>query len=293
MRHTSKVACLPVLYGTRYSTPHSQTDSEHSKTMILQIISISILFHALMVTPFQAQIHAMFNGRSSRASVVVGSSTAASSYLFSPEERDAHYDGNIAQYLVDLHNNKSTFNFCGGMMFELVLSEKLKKHLEGVAATSSSPATEQPVVFDASHPRMHQVSGYNQCADADNIRIFHGREIRQVPNANGGMGFVLQLSHSDEDDPEGWTSEEVKGYDGWGHDSGRVWRKGDRHEKEGFSEFRSKFGPNAFSLHHRFYLHYDKYNSMWLSAEDGCEGTPAPDSGGIANRIAALMGLGA
>lgn len=260
--------------------------------MILQIIPVSILFHALMVSPFQPQIPTTVN--SSRASVVVASTTAASSYLFSPEERDAHYDGNIAQYLVDLHTNKSTLNFCGGMMFQLVLSEKLKKHLEGVASSSSSTEEPgQPVVFDASNPRMHQVSGYAQSADADNIRMFHGREIRQVPNANGGMGFVLQLSHSDEDDPEGWTPEEVKGYDGWGQDSGRVWREGDRLEKEGFSDFRSRFGPKAFALHHRFYLHYDKYNSMWLSAEDGCEGTPAPDSGGIANRIAALMGLGA
>mmetsp|Transcript_15094 Transcript_15094/g.34800 ORF Transcript_15094/g.34800 Transcript_15094/m.34800 type:complete len:260 (-) Transcript_15094:1559-2338(-) len=259
--------------------------------MILKVVLASILSHALVVASFQTQMPITHNSRSARPSVVVESSTEASSYLFSPKERDAHYDGNIAQYLVDLHNNKSTFNFCGGMMFQLVLSEKLKKHLEGVATGSSS--AEQPVVFDASHPRMHQVSDYSQSADADNIRIFHGREIRQVPYANGGMGFVLQLSHSDEDDAEGWTSEEVQGYDGWGHDSGRVWRNGDRLEKEGFSDFRSRFGPKSFALHHRFYLHYDKYDSIWLSAEDGCEGTPAPDSGGIANRIAALMGLGA
>ena len=25
----------------------------------------------------------------------------------------------------------------------------------------------------------------------------------------------------------------------------------------------------------RFYLHFDKKNRLWLSAEDGCEGTPA------------------
>jgi len=232
------------------------------------------------------------------ASVVLKSTAAAteegsssSSYLYAPDERDAHYDGNTAQYLVDLHNEKATFNFCGGMMFQLVLSEKLKAHLEGVAASNTKET--QPVVFDASHPRLENISGYKPAADADNIRVFHGREIRSVPDATGGFGFVLQLSHSDENDPEGWTSAEVEGYDGWGHDSGRVWRKGDRLESEGFSDFRSRFGPKAFALHHRFYLHYDRGNAMWLSAEDGCEGTPSPSGDlGVVNRIASLMGLG-
>jgi len=267
--------------------------------MLLQVITACISFHAMVATSFQPSIAPASTGSSRRSrttttttttTVVRSSTTVASSYLFAPEERDTHYGGNTAQYLVDLHNNKSTFNFCGGMMFQLVLSEKLKDHLEGLA---SDELDQQPVVFDASHPRMNQISDYSQSSDADNIRIFHGREIRQVPDATGGMGFVLQLSHSDEDDPEGWTSEEVEGYDGWGHDSGRVWRQGDRLEKEGFSGFRSRFGPKAFALHHRCYLHYDNGNSMWLSAEDGCEGTPAPESNGVVNRIAALMGLGA
>jgi hypothetical protein len=74
---------------------------------------------------------------------------------------------------------------------------------------------------------------------------------------------------------EGWTQPEVAGYDGWGHDSKRTWRKGDRLESEGFKSFRSKFGAAAFALHHRFYLHFDRANRLWLSAEDGCEGTPA------------------
>ena len=178
-------------------------------------------------------------------------------------------------------------------MFQLVLSEKLKSHLESIAVSSQN-IEQQPVVFDASHPRMERIPGYMPAADADNLRVFHGREIRQVPDATGGMGFVLQLSHSDEDDAEGWTSAEVDGYDGWAHDSGRVWRKGDRLESEGFSDFKSRFGPKAFALHHRFYLHYDRGNSMWLSAEDGCEGTPAPSgNNGVVNRIASLMGLGA
>ena len=55
--------------------------------------------------------------------------------------------------------------------------------------------------------RMFMTPGYSQDADADNVRIFHGREIRQVPHASGGMGFVLQLSMA-EGDPEGWTPED-------------------------------------------------------------------------------------
>ena len=51
--------------------------------------------------------------------------------------------------------------------------------------------------------------------------------------------------------------------------------QGERLEQEGFEGFRSTFGREAFALHHRFYLHLDGANRIWLSAEDGCEGTPA------------------
>jgi hypothetical protein len=213
-----------------------------------------------------------------------------------PQERDSYYGTNIAQYLVDLHDSKTAFNFCGGMMFQLVLTDKLRDYL------LQQQQLKQPVIFDSTHRRMSTIPDYSQSAEADNIRIFHGREIRKVPTAAGGMGFVLQLSYSSDDDdddddtsttdPQGWTKAEIDGYDGWGHDSGRVWRTGDRLEMEGFTDFRERFGPNAFALHHRFYLHMDNNNRMWLSAEDGCEGTPAPaDGGGVVNRIAALMGL--
>ena len=60
----------------------------------------------------------------------------------------------------------------------------------------------------------------------------------------------MQLSHT-EDDPEGWTAAEVKGYDGWGHDSQRTWRQGGKLRKEGFETFQSKYGAEAFALHHR------------------------------------------
>jgi hypothetical protein len=175
------------------------------------------------------------------------------------------------------------------VMFQLVLSDMLRKHLEQIALSYPASKEKQPIIHDAKESRMFQIHNYNRSAHADDIHLFHGREIRQVPSSSGGMGFLLHLSLS-ENDPEGWTDEEVKGYDGWGHDSGRVWRKGDRLIQEGFSDFQKKFGSKAFALHHRFYLHYDTDSRMWLSAEDGCEGTPA--KGGVATRIAALIGLG-
>ena len=176
--------------------------------------------------------------------------------------------------LCDLHDSKSVFDFCGGMMFQLVLSEKLRTHLGEV-----SDQEQQPVLHDASMPRMSMVPGYGKSGFADNVNIFHGREIRQVSDAAGGMGFVLQLSHAAEDDPEGWTPQERAGYDGWGHDSGRQWRNANLYVDEGFKTFKSRFGEQAYGLHHRCYLHLDRRNQLWLSAEDGCEGQPAPPRG--------------
>ena len=191
-------------------------------------------------------------------------------HLHVPEARDSHYaDGNLAQYLVDLHDAKATFNFCGGMMFQLILSDKLREHL-------ASGNAQKPVVFDADAGRMSRLPGYSRTAEADNAKIFHGREVRQVPTATGGMGFAIHLSKAGEDDPEGWTAPEVEGYDGWAHDAGRIWRTGETLEKEGFAGFRTKFGDKAYTLHHRFYLHLDRADQLWLSAEDGCEGHPAP-----------------
>jgi len=270
----------------------------------------------------QNQNKAQTSSSSSRSFIAFSTSTAADamsssslSYLVNPEERDQHYGGNTAQYLVDLHDNKATLNFCGGMMFQFVLSEKLREHLKEVATTTKSTDEEQeqkkqPFVFDSSHPRMNQIPNYQKTSHVDNIQVFHGREIRQVPDATGGMNFVLQLSYSDTDsdsgnenenenecDPEGWTKEEQERYDGWGPDSGREWRKGEQLVKEGYTTFPTRFGSKAFALHHRFYLHYDTQNRVWLSAEDGCEGYPdstTPSSSGIdgvVKRISSLMNL--
>ena len=86
---------------------------------------------------------------------------------------------------------------------------------------------------------------------------------------------MLHLSDASDDDQEGWTQQERAGYDGWGHDGGRTWRQGPRLEAEGFAGFRAKFGAAAYTLHHRFFLHLDGLDRLWLAAEDGCEGFPS------------------
>ena len=194
--------------------------------------------------------------------------------LYTPSSREAHYGENVARYLIDLHDANATFDFCGGMLFQLVLSPLLYAHLSDVAAGGGSDPR-QPVVYDQGTSKMHRMPSYTQDASADGARIFHGREVRSVPHAAGGMSFVLHLSDHRGDDPEGWTQQELSGYDGWGHDGGRTWRKGPRLESEGFSAFRSKFGAYAYALHHRFYWHLDSLNRLWLAAEDGCEGFPS------------------
>ncbi len=191
--------------------------------------------------------------------------------IYDPSVRDEKYQGNFAKYVVDLHDSKATFNFCGGMMFQLVLSDKLRERLSAAAAGKGSPL----VVHEARHSRMSSLSTYKKNSAADDASIFHGREVRNVAGAAGGMGFVLHLSDSSEDDPEGWSPEERDDYDGWGHDGGRPWRKLKQWEDEGVTNFREKFGGKAYGLHHRCFWHLDNKNRLWLSAEDGCEGFAA------------------
>ena len=237
-----------------------------TSTYLSNIIVVSFLIRVSSFAPIQTKPN-FFPKLSTTQRMA-----SMASYLVEPKERDTHYGTplNVAKYLIDLHESKSTLNFCGGMMFQLVLSDKLRDHLQNVAEKQDK----QPMIYDASNFRMFQIPNYKKNDFADNITLFHGREIRKAENAEGGMGMVFHLSLANGNDPEGWTKEEIKGYDGWGVDRGRVWRNGQRLEEEGFSGFREKFGKDSFALHHRCYLHYDQGNMIWLSAEDGCEGTP-------------------
>merc|ERR1719491_2446617 len=233
----------------------------------------------------------------SMSSTVAGTTNneEKSSYLYDPAARDAHYSSNIASYLLDLNESGATFDFCGGMLFQLVLSKKLQSHLESVAASEDSMT--QPVLHPASQPLMDRIPDYSKSAFADNIAIFHGRELRKIPAANGGMGFVLQLSYADESgtlstegdagkgadaswtakavDPQGWSAQEIAVYDGWRSDSLRQWRNAKKYKDEGWDIAKDLGSEDSFGLNHRCYLHLDGQNKMWLSAEDGCEGTPS------------------
>ena len=152
-------------------------------------------------------------------------------------------------------------------MFQLVLSTTLRERL----AESARKDSNSLVVHAANYAKMSSIPKYSQSSAADNTIYFHGREIRSVQDAAGGMEFVLHLSDT-ENDEEGWTDQERADYNGWNHDGGRPWRKIKQWKEEGVVGFSNKFGSSAYGLHHRFYFHLDKENKFWLSAEDGCEG---------------------
>ena len=204
-----------------------------------------------------------------------------------PSERDRFYGNKdnfkTAQYLVDLHDSEQVFNFCGSLLFQLKLSKKLREHLGNIAKQTSSgqQRLSEPQVFSCY--RMSSMPGYSQSNFADNCTVFHGREVRNALGAKGGQGCVLHLSLASQGakessqgdaDPEGWTQAELKDYNGWATDSKRHWRPAGEQKTDGFSEYENMFGAGAYGLHHRFFLHWDKRNVMWLSAEDGCEGEP-------------------
>mmetsp|Transcript_21436 Transcript_21436/g.36362 ORF Transcript_21436/g.36362 Transcript_21436/m.36362 type:complete len:298 (-) Transcript_21436:448-1341(-) len=280
-----------------------------------------ILLNSYLALAFNANIgHRSVVGSVSKSAIRMSSTAAApnseqKSHLYVPSERDEYYQGNIAQYLLDLHDEGATLNFCGGMMFQLVLSDKLQTHLKSVAADSSSEGKQkQPIIHPASQSLMSRTPDYKKSSFADNIFSFHGRELRKIPTANGGMGFVLQLSYADPSatleevsssstagkgadaawngspvDPQGWSKEEIATYDGWRSDQFRQWRKCSMYEDEGYSTFGQEFGNEAFGLNHRFFLHLDNQSRMWLSAEDGCEGTPADDGSSLMKKLGGML----
>ena len=156
--------------------------------------------------------------------------------LYDPKQRDAKYGGNIAQYLVDCHDTPGvTFNFCGGMMFGLVLSPALRAHL-GEVASAGAGDPRQPKLYDASVARMSmKPDGYDKDASADDATVFHGREVRKVsaPPHGSTSSMFIHLSLANGDDVEGWSAEEVDEYSGWMSDRGRRWRDGGVYAAEG------------------------------------------------------------
>ena len=69
----------------------------------------------------------------------------------------------------------------------------------------------------------------------------------------------------------------------------RKWRNAKIYKDEGWDCVAEMNSEEMFGLNHRFYLHYDDRGRMWLSAEDGCEGTPSEGSGGLLGRLGDML----
>ena len=159
-------------------------------------------------------------------------------------------------------------------MFQLALSDRLRSHLKEVVSSPHEPSR-QPIVRPASQSLMNRVPDYERLSHADNASIFHGRELRGIPNANGGMGFVLQLSYADPSstktlttstltsavdgvvvpsgkgadsawdgravDDQGWLNEEIATYSRWRYDRVQQWRNAKTYVAEEFDRFSEVF----------------------------------------------------
>ena len=213
--------------------------------------------------------------------------------FYDPAQRGRQVRRNIAQYLVDCHDTP-------GVTLQLLRGHDVWPRplpgAEGTPRGRSPPPVRttrrQPKLYDASVARMSmKPDGYAKDASADDATVFHGREVRKVSAARTAPAstMFIHLCRGQGRHREGWSAEEIEEHSGWMSDrgGGGRWRDGGVCAAEaGADWYRAKFGPEAFGLHHRFYLHLDGGDNFWLSAEDGCEGVaqskqkPAFDFGG-------------
>ena len=77
----------------------------------------------------------------SRAPARAGSPTCAEAAMAPIQLADDKFSGNVAQYLVDLHDSKAAFDFCGGMLFQLRLSDMLRADLVERAKSDAGQVT--------------------------------------------------------------------------------------------------------------------------------------------------------
>ena len=110
-----------------------------------------------------------------RLSIVASATAPPSTPLYEASKR-----ADAAQYLLDLHDSEATFDFCGGMLFQIVLTDAFRSYLQ--------TTTQQITVQSANTMRMFKIADYSQSNFVDNESYFHGREIRKVPWAKGGRG---------------------------------------------------------------------------------------------------------
>lgn len=135
------------------------------------VITLATLSDAYLSSPLRSSLRqsptlAVNRPISSRSST--WKMMASSLPLHDPATREEKYKGNTAQYLVDLHDQRSVFDFCGGMLFQLILSDKLRSHLAGVA-----DGGEQPIVYDATTDRMMKMPGIHDACIFDDMHV-HG-----------------------------------------------------------------------------------------------------------------------
>ena len=82
-------------------------------------------------------------------------------------------------------------------MFQLVITDALKDHLLSASFqqndaddTDTDTAKEDVMVYQQT-PRMHLTPEYQRSSAADNVKYFHGREIRNVPFAGDGYDLTI------------------------------------------------------------------------------------------------------
>lgn len=236
--------------------------------------------------------------------------------IFGHEGADTPVPSNTAQYVLDLEAQGAYLHYFGDQqIFLLTLSPKLKQHLQSVASGNDHAA--MPVVYGVDHLSggecdWSKVLGWsNSSSGADARQVFYGREIRQAPHTQ--YGNAIHLSLGPQQDPEGWTHEEMKeNFDFWQaiHKSGdsvgvadslRQFR--DDIAKEVGGSFEKRWGAGVTTKAHRFTLQLYTVDSqsegqnsgsqffemfegakpptskvVFFEAEDGCKGTPTPKS---------------
>ena len=145
---------MPPASNARLSTMRDRAHADMSATAGPRV---ALLPHRARARARATRASASSNPPAASSAAITSTSTTPSNtmlpgaptptQLYAADARQTRYGANVARYLVDLHDHPpgATFNFCGGMMFGLVLSDALRSHLATVAANGESDPA-QPVV---------------------------------------------------------------------------------------------------------------------------------------------------
>lgn len=232
---------------------------------------------------------------------------------------------NAAQYLLDLDAQGIYLHYYGDQqIFLLVLSPKLRDRLH--KASSGFNASQMPLAYGTEHLSGGKCnwgdtpgwsSRHRPHSGADARTVFYGRELRHAPNTL--FGNAIHLSLGPEEDPEGWTPDEIaENYKFWRaiQQEGKSVGEADalrqfRHDvgSQLGGTFMQRWGQRPVTKAHRFALQMYTAESqseannpgglffemfpagkpptaqvVFFEAEDGCKGTPTP-----ANKEASML----